>query len=54
MKEYTCQKYLCPKHGEITSVMQVDFAATKGHYCMECWVDEMVKLGIPKVELIKE
>lgn len=46
------KKYLCPKHGEITSTLSVTFPEYKGEYCQLCWVEKMIESGILKVEEI--
>lgn len=49
-------RYLCPKHGEVTSVITVtpEWEDIGGDYCQRCWVDSIVKAGVPKVEKINE
>lgn len=56
MDIYGNSKYLCPIHGIISGTMQFhgkDMEGIEGDYCIRCYGEKMIELGIQKVEKIE-
>jgi len=42
--EISGQKYDCPKHGQVASVIEVSMGLPiDGKYCQVCWVEDIAK-----------